>query len=103
MTSPHHFPSFVEARSVRVVRRQHSLRWLHAGGHLLLQGRAQSAVIRWGLGVASRRAIQRQQLAQRLLEQDVTGWLMPMNSGSRFWTGLRWGGAGFALAWWLKS
>ena len=55
------------------------------------------------MGVASRRSLQRQQLGQRLLEQKMIGWLMPTNSGARLWMALRWGGVGFALAWWLKG
>ena len=50
-----------------------------------------------------RRVKQRQQLGQRLLEQQTVGWLMPQERGAVFWRALRWGGAGFALAWVIKD
>ena len=86
-----------------VKRRRQPLRWLHASGHLLQLGRSQATSLTYVQGVGARRALQRQKLAQRLLEFDVHGWLLPTTSGRQFWTGVRWGGAGFIVAWWLKG
>ena len=47
--------------------------------------------------------LKRRLFAQQLLDHDVKGWLHPEHSGSRFWKGLRWGGAGFVLAWILAN
>ena len=96
-------PSFGEAGLLCVKRRRQPLRWLHASGLLLQLGRSQATSLTYVQGVASRRALQRQKLGQRLLELDVRGWLVPTISGSQFWTGVRWGGAGFIVAWWLKG
>ncbi len=84
-------------------KRPKSLRWLHTAGRLMQQGQAQSAALRQGDGVLVRRVKQRQQLGQRLLEQETKGWLMPQERGAVFWRALRWGGAGFTLAWVIKD
>ena len=52
-----------------------------------------------GSGVQGRRWQQRRMFAQQLFDRKFNGWLHPERSGSRFWRGLRWGGAGFVLAW----
>ena len=67
------------------------------------QGQAQAAAVRQGSGLVVRRVKQRQQLGQRLLEQQTVGWLMPQERGAVFWRALRWGGAGFILAWVIKD
>ena len=84
-------------------KRPKPLRWLHTAGRLMQQGQAQAAVVRQGSGLVVRRVKQRQQLGQRLLEQQTVGWLMPQERGAMFWRALRWGGAGFALAWVIKD
>ena len=89
---------------VQCLRRQRQpLRWLHASTSLLLLGRSQIMALTQHQGAVSRRAKQRQKLGQRILEMEIQGWLMPSVCGTAFWTGLRWGGAGFILAWWLKT
>ena len=84
-------------------RQRHSLRWLHDSAALLMLGRYQAMALKRHQGVPARRARQRQQLGQRLLETEIQGWPLPSARTTVFWTGLRWGGAGFILAWWLKS
>ena len=84
-------------------KRPKPLRWLHTAGRLMQQGQAQEAALRQGSGLVVRRVKQRQQLGQRLLEQETSGWLMPQQRGSMFWRALRWGGAGFTLAWLIKD
>ena len=42
-------------------------------------------------------------LASKLISQPPMGWDVPMASGERFWRGLRFGGAGFMLAWLLAQ
>ena len=84
-------------------KRPKPLRWLHTAGRLMQQGQAQAAALRHGSGLVVRRVKQRQQLGQRLLEQQTVGWLMPQERGAVFWRALRWGGAGFALAWVIKD
>ena len=76
------------------------LRWLHHGSRLLLQGQRQSHV---GSGVAARRWIQRRKLATNLISHPIVGWDVPTESGQRFWKALRFGGAGFTLAWLLSQ
>lgn len=46
-----------------------------------------------------RRRQQRLLLAQRLLDPLPTALLPPDRQAERFWTGLRWGGLGAAIAW----
>jgi hypothetical protein len=73
------------------------LRLLHQLAALLtLPGLAQRAQ-----GVAARRNRQRLALAQRLLDPLPVGLQAPV-SGERFWTALRWGGAGLLVAWLLQ-
>ena len=89
------------AQSLR--RQRHSLRWLHDSAALLMLGRYQAMALKRHQGVPARRARQRQKLGQRLLETEIQWWPLPSARTTVFWTGLRWGGAGFILAWWLKS
>ena len=96
-------PSFGEAVIACVRRRRLNLRWLHAVGHLLQLGRFQATSLARHKGVVARRAIQRQKLGQRLMEAKPEGWIKPSSSGSLFWNGLRLGGAGFILGWWLNG
>jgi len=103
MAFPQLLPSFGEAVIVCVKRRRRHLRWLHAAGHLLQLGRFQAKSMTRQKGVVARRSIQRQKLGQRLLETKSEGWIQPSSRGSLFWNGLRWGGAGFVIGWWLKS
>lgn len=42
-------------------------------------------------------------MGRKLLEVEPQGWDSPKVRGARFWTMLRWGGAGFVLAWWLAT
>ena len=77
-------------------REQRQLKWLHGVSRLIQQGECQHQS---ALGVRGRRWQQRQSLAQQLLDRDFKGWLHLERSGSRFWRGLRWGGAGFVGAW----
>ena len=102
MAYPQLLPSFGEAVIVCVKRRRRHLRWLHAAGLLLQLGRFQAKSMTRQKGVVARRAMQRQQLGQRLLETKPEGWTPPSSRGSLFWNGLRWGGAGFIIGWWLK-
>ena len=76
------------------------LRWLHHASRLLLQGQCQAHV---GSGVAGRRWIQRRKLAANLISQSPAGWDVTPLSGERFWRALRFGGAGFTLAWLLSQ
>ena len=75
-----------------------ALRWLHQASRLLLQGQCQTHA---KSGVAARRWGQRRKLAANLISHPPTGWDRPMVSGERFWRALRFGGAGFTLAWLL--
>ena len=77
-------------------REQRQLKWLHGLSRLIQQGECQHQPV---LGIRGRRWKQRQSFAQQLLDRDFKGWLHPERSGSRFWRGLRWGGAGFVVAW----
>jgi len=81
-------------------RRGTELHWLHHASRLLLQGHCQS---RGGSAVASRRWSQRRQLAAKLIDQSPAGWDLTTASGERFWSALRFGGAGFTLAWMLAQ
>ena len=85
----------------RADRRQ--LRWLHTASLLMLQGRRQAVSLQSGRGSSQRRWKQRQNLAQKLLESPAEGWTLPKQRGARFWRALRWGGAGFVVAWWLRG
>ena len=76
------------------------LRWLHHASRLLLQGQCQA---RARAGVAARRWLQRGKLGTNLLSELPVGWTLPLTSGERFWKALRFGGAGFALAWVLAQ
>jgi len=76
------------------------LHWLHHVSRLLLQGQCQSHA---GSGVASRRWLQRRQLAARLISEPPAGWDVETASGERFWRVLRFAGTGFALAWLLAQ
>ncbi|MDC3011226.1 hypothetical protein OAZ24_03230 [Synechococcus sp. AH-736-G21] len=76
------------------------LHWLHHASRLLVQGQCQSHV---RSAVAARRWRQRRNLASKLISQPPMGWDVPMASGERFWRGLRFGGAGFMLAWLLAQ
>ena len=76
------------------------LRWLHRASRLLLQGQCQA---RTRAGVAARRWLQRGKLATNLISEPPVGWTLPTTSGERFWRALRFGGAGFALAWVLAQ
>jgi len=87
----------------RLPRQRQPLRWLHAASSLLLLGQVQGMARTRHQGVVARRAKQRQKLGQRLLEAEIKGWLTPPRSGAVFWSGMRWGGVGFILAWWLKT
>ena len=71
--------------------------------HLIQQGHCQHQSQTMGSGVAARRWRQRQTMGRKLLEVEPQGWDSPKVRGARFWTMLRWGGAGFALAWWLAT
>jgi len=66
----------------------------------MVQGRCHSLS---GEGVAARRWIQRRKLASKLINQPLVGWDLPPSSGERFWRALRFGGAGFTLAWLLAQ
>ena len=77
-------------------REQRELKWLHGVSRLIQQGECQHQS---GSSVQGRRWQQRRLFAQQLLDRNFNGWLHPERSGSRFWRGLRWGGAGFVLAW----
>ena len=77
-----------------------ALRWLHQASRLLLQGQCQAHA---KSGVAARRWGQRCKLAANLISQPPVGWTLSPASGERFWSALRFGGAGFALAWLLAQ
>ena len=77
-------------------REQRQLNWLHGVSRLIQQGECQHQP---ALGVRGRRWQQRQLFAQRLLDRDFKVWLHSERSGSRLWRSLRWGGAGFVVAW----
>ncbi len=79
------------------------LRWLHSCSQLLQVGRVQFLAVKQGKGVAARRGQQRLLMGRRLLELEIVGWSIKPASGERFWRGLRWGGAGFSLAWLLNQ
>jgi len=76
------------------------LRWLHHASRLLLQGQCQAHA---ESGVAARRWVQRRKLAANLISTPPVGWPLSPASGERFWRALRFGGAGFALAWLLAQ
>ena len=78
-------------------RRVSELRWLHHASRLVLQGQCQAHA---QSGVAARRWLKRK-LAANLITQRPVGWASSPVSGERFWRSLRFGGAGFALAWLL--
>ncbi|MEC8213811.1 MAG: hypothetical protein VX069_01935 [Cyanobacteriota bacterium] len=78
------------------------LKWLHGVSHLVQQGHCQKQGLKSDSGVASRRWAQRRKTGSRLLEMEPEGWDRPDAKGARFWRMLRWGGAGFVLAWWLS-
>ena len=82
-------------------RARRPLKWLHGVSHLIQQGQRQSQSGNSGLAVSDRRWKQRRATGRRLLEMDAKGWDLPNVKGARFWRMLRWGGAGFVLAWWL--
>ena len=84
MAFPQLLPSFGEAVIVCVKRRRRHLRWLHSAGHLLQLGRFQAKSMTRQKGVVARRAMQRQQLGQRLLETKPEGWIQPSSRGSLF-------------------
>ncbi|MCB4388540.1 hypothetical protein FZZ90_01450 [Synechococcus sp. MU1617] len=75
-----------------------ALRWLHRASRLLLQGQCQAHA---RSGVAARRWVQRGKLGSNLISQPPVGWPLSPSSGERFWRAMRFGGAGFALAWFL--
>ena len=77
-------------------REQRQLKWLHGVSRLIQQGECRHQP---GSGFQGRRWQQRRLFAQQLFDRNFNGWLHPERSGSRFWKGLRWGGAGFVLAW----
>ena len=54
-------------------------------------------------GVAARRWLQRRKLAANLITQRPVGWAFSPVSGERFWRALRFGGAGFVVAWLLAQ
>jgi len=76
------------------------LRWLHQASRLFLQGQCQDHA---KSGVAARRWMQRRKLAANLISQPPLGWTLSPASGERFWRALRFGGAGFGLAWLLAQ
>ena len=76
------------------------LRWLHHASRLLLQGQCQA---RARSGVAARRWIQRGKLGTNLISEPPVGGTLPPTPGESFWRVLRFGGAGFALAWVLAQ
>ena len=53
--------------------------------------------------VLRRRWLQRRKLAANLITQRPVGWALSPVSGERFWRALRFGGAGFAVAWLLAQ
>ena len=78
-------------------REQRQLKWLHGLSRLIQQGECQHQPVPWAFGDAVGSNGSRS--LNRLLDRDFKGWLHPERSGSRFWRGLRWGGAGFVVAW----
>ena len=85
----------------RAGRRQ--LRWLHNVSLLMLQGRRQAVSIQRDQSSSERRWRQRRDLAEKIQETPAEGWTLTKHRGGRFWRALRWGGLGFALAWWMKG
>lgn len=73
---------------------------LHHASRLVSQGQCQAHA---RSGVAARRWLQRRKLAANLITQRPVGWAFSPVSGERFWRSLRFGGAGFALAWLLEQ
>ncbi|MFZ0408526.1 MAG: hypothetical protein WAM11_10505 [Cyanobium sp.] len=53
-------------------------------------------------GALMRRRRQRLALAQRLLDPLPDSLRSNQRGAERFWQGLRWGGLGLVLAWWLQ-
>jgi hypothetical protein len=84
-------------------KQRQRLGWLHSCSRLLHVGRVQFLAVKQGKGVAARRGQQRLLMGRRLLELEIVGWSIKPASGERFWRGLRWGGAGFSLAWLLNQ
>ncbi|QNJ20222.1 hypothetical protein SynA1825c_01921 [Synechococcus sp. A18-25c] len=37
------------------------------------------------------------------MDPDGLSWLQSKERGARFWRGLRWGGPGLLLGWWLAG
>ncbi len=89
-------------RGVGPGRARHPLRWLHAASKLIQQGQCQSKACKLS-GVASRRWKQRQATGELLLQNRPTGWMIKPQGGAQFWRILRWGGTGFAAAWFLAK
>ncbi|WP_115162122.1 hypothetical protein [Synechococcus sp. UW86] len=81
-------------------RRVHELRWLHHASRLVLQGQCQAHA---RSGVAARRWVQRRKLAANLITHRSVDWAFSPVSGERLWRALRFGGAGFAVAWLLAQ
>ena len=81
-------------------RRSSALRWLHLASRFLLQGQCQAHA---QSGVAARRWLQRGKLVANLISQPPEGWPLSPSSVKHFWKALRFGGAGFALAWFLAQ
>ena len=81
-------------------REPRQLKWLHGVSKLIQQGECQKQV---GVGVQARRWKQRCLFGQQVLDHEFNGWLQPERSGARFWKGMRWGGSGFVVAWFLAS
>ena len=78
------------------------MRWLHSSGRVIQVGRVQDLAVKRVGGVAARRGAQRLWMGRRLLALKIDGWTVTTESGDQFWRGLRWGGAGFSLAWLLN-
>ncbi len=89
-------------RGVGPGRPRHSLRWLHAASKLIQQGQCQSKACKLS-GVASRRWRQRQAMGELLIQNRPSGWTIKPQGGDQFWRILRWGGTGFAAAWFLAK
>ena len=81
-------------------RRVRELRWLHHASRLVLQGKFQAHA---RSDVAARRWVQRRKLAANLITQRPVGCAFSPASGERFRRALRFGGTGFALAWFLAQ
>ena len=86
----------------RLRRQRHSLRWLHDSAALLMLGRYQAMALKRHQGVPARRARQRQKLGQRLLETEIQV-AAAISQNHSLLDRAPLGGAGFILAWWLKS